>query len=208
MKRVIIDTDPGIDDAAAIFLALASSELSVEAITTVYGNGPVEVCTDNALPILHAAGRTDIPVYKGVGKPFLRDSRQGWASLVHGDDALGNTEFPLPQVRPQDNHAVVEIVRRILASPGEITLLALGRMTNVALALSLEPRLAGAVGEIILLGGAVTVPGNASQVASANLHEDPEAAAILYRFGRSTGAGRAGRVQQGNGYRGAASTDT
>ena len=72
MKRVIIDTDPGVDDAAAIFLALASPELSVEGLTTVYGNGPVEASTDNARRILHAAGRADIPIYQGVGKPLLR----------------------------------------------------------------------------------------------------------------------------------------
>ena len=100
LKRVIIDTDPGIDDAAAILLALASPELSVEAITTVYGNGPVEVCTSNALRILHAAGRTDIPVYQGVGKPLLRQPNPGWASQVHGADALGNTSFPLPPTLP------------------------------------------------------------------------------------------------------------
>jgi len=183
LKRVIIDTDPGIDDAAAIFLALASPELSVETITTVYGNGPVAVCTGNALRILHAARRTDIPVYIGVGKPLLRNPREGWARQVHGDDALGNTYLPLPEASPHDGHAVYEIIRRIMASPGEITLLALGRMTNVALALTLEPRLAKAVREIVLMGGAVSVPGNVSQVASANLHEDPEAAAILYRSG-------------------------
>ena len=181
MKRVIIDTDPGIDDAAAILLALASPELSVEAITTVYGNGPVDVCTANALRILHAAGRTQIPVYKGVSKPLLREPRRGWARLVHGDDALGDTDSPLPVVKPNSGHAVFEIIRRIIASPGEITFLALGRMTNLALALTLEPDVATSVAGIILMGGAVLVPGNVSPVASANLHEDPEAASILYR---------------------------
>ena len=183
MKRVIIDTDPGIDDAAAIFLALASPELSVEAITTVYGNGPVEICTSNAFRILQAAGRTDIPVYMGVGKPLLREPREGWARLVHGDDALGNTDFPLPGIKPGGNHAVFEIIHRIMESPGQISLLSLGRMTNVALALSLESGFARALGEIILMGGAVAAPGNASQVSTANLYEDPEAAAILYRSG-------------------------
>ena len=186
MKKVIIDTDPGIDDAAAILLALASPELSVEAITTIYGNGPVEVCTDNALRILYAADRLDVPVYRGVGKPLLRDPNPGWASQVHGADALGNTDLPLP---PDGNGLVggrpapLEIIHRVMASPGEITLLALGRMTNLALALSIEPRVAGAVAEIIVMGGAIAVPGNVSPVASANLYEDPEAAAILFRSG-------------------------
>jgi inosine-uridine nucleoside N-ribohydrolase len=186
MKRVIIDTDPGIDDAAAIFLALASPELSVEAITTIYGNGAVEMCASNALRILYAADRLDIPVYRGAGKPLLREATLGWASPVHGNDALGNTGFPLPEGKGKvigSRHAALEIIDRVTASPGEITLLALGRMTNIALALTLEPRLAQEVAEIVLMGGSIAMPGNVSPVASANLYEDPEAAAILYSSG-------------------------
>jgi inosine-uridine nucleoside N-ribohydrolase len=188
LKRVIIDTDPGIDDAAAIFLALASPELSVEAITTVYGNGPVQVCTNNALRILHAAGRLDLPVFRGAGKPLLREPTAGWASQVHGADGLGNIDFPLPPEIPEMSerpHAALEIIRRVTEAPGEITLLALGRLTNLALALSLEPALAQGVEQIIVMGGAVTVGGNVSAVASANLYEDPEAAAIVYNSGAS-----------------------
>ena len=188
MKRVIIDTDPGVDDAAAIFLALASPELSVEALTTVYGNGPVESSTDNARRILHAAGHPGIPIYQGAGKPLLRPPNQGWASHVHGQDALGDSGVPLPpQGRPrvEERQAAVEIVERVMASPGEITLLSLGRLTNIALALSIEPRLAGSIAEVIVMGGAVSVPGNVSPVASANLYEDPEAAAIVYLSGVS-----------------------
>ena len=186
MKRVIIDTDPGIDDAAAILLALASPELSVEAITTIYGNGPVEICSQNALRILYAAGRTDIPVYRGASKPLLRAPNEGWASLVHGKDALGNTNLPLPPDCEEpfgSRHAAIEIIDRVMASPGEITILALGRMTNLAVALSLEPRLAQAVAEVVVMGGALRVPGNVSPVASANLFEDPEAASLLYSSG-------------------------
>ena len=186
MKRVIIDTDPGIDDAAAIMLALAGPELSVEAITTVYGNGPVDTCTDNALRILLAAGRLDIPVHKGAGKPLVRAPNEGWALHIHGADALGGTGCPLPPPQcksPECCHASLEIIRRVMASPGEITIIALGRLTNLALALSLEPRLAQSVAEIIVMGGAVGVPGNVSPVASANLYEDPEAAAIVYSSG-------------------------
>ena len=188
MKRVIIDADPGVDDLAAIALALASPELSVEAITTVYGNGPVEASTTNALQILEAAGRLDVPVYRGASKPLLREPNPGFASQVHGGDALGGVaasatgwEERLAGQQP----AAVEIARRVMAAPGEITLLALGRMTNVALALCLEPGLAAAVSEIIVMGGAVFVPGNVSPVATANLYEDPEAAAIVYASGAS-----------------------
>ena len=186
MQRVIIDTDPGIDDAAAILLALASPELSVDAVTTVFGNGPVDMCTANARRVLLAAGRTDIPVYQGAAKPLMRPPNAGWARHIHGDDALGNTGFPLPAETSQpgeSRHAALEIVDRVMASPAEITILALGRLTNVALALSLEPRFAQSVARIIVMGGAVYVPGNVSPVASANLYEDPESAAIVYSSG-------------------------
>ena len=92
MKPVIIDTDPGIDDVAAILLALASSELEVLALTTVYGNSSVDACTGNALHLLKTAGRTDIPVYRGAGKPLLRPANEGWAAHIHGFDGLG--EYP------------------------------------------------------------------------------------------------------------------
>ena len=186
MKRVIIDTDPGIDDAAAILFALASPELSVEALATVFGNGPLEMCTANARRILQAAGRTDIPVYPGAGRPLLREPNDGWALHVHGPDALGAAGLPdldagVPQ--PASQHAALKMVELVMASPGELTILALGRLTNVALAMSIEPRLAQSVSGIIVMGGAVNVPGNVSPVASANLYEDPESASIVYRSG-------------------------
>lgn len=186
MTRIIIDTDPGIDDAAAILLALASPELSVEALTTVYGNGSAPQCTANAFRILHSAGRLDIPVYRGAGKPLLRAHNPAFATHIHGSDALGDTGLPPPPARQcplGEGHAALEIIRRVMAAPGEITLLALGRLTNVALALALEPRLAQALAQVVVMGGAVTVPGNVTPVATANLHEDPEAAAMVYASG-------------------------
>ena len=186
MKRVIIDTDPGIDDAAAILFALASPELSVEALTTVFGNGPVEMCTANALRILQAAGRTDIPVYPGAGRPLVREPNAGWALHVHGPDGMGAADLPdLPEepAPPPAQHAALKIIESVMASPEELTILALGRLTNVALAMHIEPRLAQSVAGIIVMGGAVNVPGNVSPVASANLYEDPEAANIVYESG-------------------------
>ena len=187
MKRVIIDTDPGIDDTAAILMALASPELEIVAVTTIFGNASVEDCTANARRVLQAAGRSDIPVYMGAGKPLLRPANEGWASHIHGGDGLGGVagDEEGGQTTGQDEgkHAALAILDAVMAEPGELTILALGRMTNVALAMSLEPRLAGAVREIVVMGGAVTVPGNVSGVATANLHEDPEAAAIVYRSG-------------------------
>jgi inosine-uridine nucleoside N-ribohydrolase len=181
MKRVIIDTDPGIDDTAAIFLALASPELHVEALTTVYGNGTIADCTRNALVVLETAGRRDIPVYQGTGKPLMGAPTYG--SHVHGSDALGDVGGSPPVGVPQARHAVYELVERVMASPGEITLVALGPLTNVALALSLEPRLASALAELIVMGGAVLTHGNITEVATANLYNDPEAAAMVYQSG-------------------------
>ena len=184
MKRVIIDTDPGIDDAAAILMALASPELEVVALTTIFGNSSVEVCTANARMVLAAAERSDIPVYMGAGKPLLRPANEGWASHIHGGDGLGGVATSSPPTGELDRrHAALAIIEAVMAAPGEITVLALGRMTNLALALSLEPGLASSMAEVVVMGGAVTVPGNVSGVATANLHEDPEAAAIVYRSG-------------------------
>ena len=196
MKRILIDTDPGIDDAAAILMALASPELEVMALTTIFGNSSVEVCTANARRVLTAAGRSDVPVYMGAGKPLLRPANEGWASHIHGGDGLGGiVDDSGPAVSPDGEpveppsleapgkHAALAIIETVMAAPGEITVLALGRMTNLALAISLEPRIAESVAEVVVMGGAVTVPGNVSGVATANLHEDPEAASIVYRSG-------------------------
>ena len=184
MKRVIIDTDPGIDDAAAIFLALGSPELRVDALTTVFGNTAVEQCTVNALRILEVAGRSDIPVYRGSGRPF-NFGKPEFAEHIHGSDGLGDAGLPQPSVQAQDENAVIKIVQSVMAAPGEITFVALGRLTNLALAISVEPRIASALVEVVVMGGAVTVPGNVSMVSSANLWGDPEAADIVYRSGAS-----------------------
>ena len=160
-KRVIIDCDPGIDDAAAILMALGSPELRVEALTTGSGNSDVGNCTLNALRILEAAGRADIPVFKGVNNtltghpPFL-------APHIHGDDGLGDYGAGDPGIAAQGQHAVNELISRVMASPGEVTVMSIGRQTNVALAMSLEPRFAAAAREIVVMGGAIYQPGNVS----------------------------------------------
>ena len=182
MKRVIIDTDPGIDDAAAILMTLGSPELNVEALTTVFGNTPVENCTINALRILEAANRADIPVFQGASRPYSCDE-PAFAATIHGDDGLGDVDLPTPSAAAKKTNAVIEMIDRIMASPGEITVLAIGRLTNVALAIAVEPGFAKAVQEVVVMGGAVNVPGNATPTASANLYGDPEAADIVYRSG-------------------------
>ena len=182
MKRVIIDTDPGIDDAAAILMALGSPELDVEALTTVFGNTPVGNCTVNALRILAAANRAEIPVFQGASRPY-NYAEPAFAASIHGVDGLGDVDLPTPSTREQKGNAVIEMIDRVMASPGDITLLAIGRLTNVALAIAVEPNFAQAVQEIVVMGGAVNVPGNMTPTASANLWGDPEAADIVYRSG-------------------------
>ena len=181
-KRVIIDADPGIDDTAAILMALASDKLQVEAFTTVHGNASVEQCTVNTLRILEAAGREDIPVYEGVGRT-LTYHVPTYAPHIHGDDGIGNIDWPMPTTNVQERHAVPELIDRVLASPGELTILAIGRQTNVALALSIEPKFADSVAEIVVMGGALFEPGNVTPLATANIAGDPEAADAVYRSG-------------------------
>lgn len=182
-QRLIIDTDPGLDDTAAILFTLACSDLvQVDFLTTVFGNVSVEQTTRNALAILDVAGRADLPVYQGAATPLTR--RPTFAPHIHSDDGLGGLASQYQPSRAADpGIAAARIVEHVMAAPGEITLLALAPLTNVALALQLEPRLAQTVRQIVVMGGAVRVPGNITPVASANLVNDPEAAAIVYGSG-------------------------
>jgi inosine-uridine nucleoside N-ribohydrolase len=180
-RKVIIDTDPGDDDAAAILWCLASEKIQVEALTITHGNVEVDKCARNALVLLEVAGRQDIPVYKGVNKPLLR---QAWhAKWIHGEDGFGDVDLPAPKMELAGNRAPEEIVRRAKEAPGELTLLVLGPLTNIALAVGLEPRLSEWIKEIVLMGGAVRTAGNVTPVATFNIAVDPEAAQMVYQSG-------------------------
>lgn len=181
VRRVIIDTDPGIDDTMAIMLALASPELRVEGLTTVRGNVGVEQGARNALAILEIAGRADIPVAVGADKPLVRPYH-GRGSMVHGQDGLGETGLAGSRPVP-DRRAVDFLISRIGAAPGDLTIVALGPLTNLALAVSVEPRLARWAREVIVMGGAVATRGNATPAAEANINNDPEAARIVFHAG-------------------------
>lgn len=178
---VIIDTDPGIDDTAAIMWMLASEKYDVKALTTTHGNVGLEGCTKNALRVLTAAGRRDIPVYRGSPEPLMRDKIN--ASYYHGQDGLGNTYLPEAETQPAEGCAAAKIVEIAKAAPMPITILAIGPITNVALAILLEPELKNYVSQIVFMGGAVRVSGNTTPVASFNVVADPEAARIVYRSG-------------------------
>jgi len=179
-RRVILDVDPGIDDAMALLLALQSPELQVEAITVVSGNVMVEQGTENALKLLELAGATSIPVAPGARYPLLR--RLTTAEKVHGSNGLGGLELPPPRLQPDRRHAVDLIVELVRANPGAITLVPVGPLTNIALALRKAPDLKDKIREIILMGGAIR-GGNVTPVAEANIHNDAEAARIVFDSG-------------------------
>lgn len=178
-EKIIIDTDPGIDDAMAIFYALASPELEVVGLTTIFGNVHTSLATTNALRLLEIAGRTDIPVAHGADQPLVMRFR-GPADFVHGADGQGNVDLAAPSGKPDRRSAAQFIVDTVMANPGEITLVPVGPLTNIALAMRLEPALTRNVRRIVLMGGNAFVPGNASPSGEANILNDPEAADIVF----------------------------
>lgn len=178
-RKIIIDTDPGIDDAMAIFYALSSPELDVVGLTTIFGNARTDLCTHNALALLEVAGRSDIPVAKGAARPLAMEFR-GPADFVHGIDGQGDAGIPAPAGTAIDEDAAHFIVRTVMADPGQITLVPIGPLTNIALAMLLEPQLTEHLAGIVLMGGNAFCGGNASPSAEANIINDPEAADIVF----------------------------
>lgn len=181
-KKIIIDTDPGIDDAMAILFAFQSPEIEVVGLTTIFGNVHTPLATQNALRLVEFAGRSDVPVAHGAESPLVIPL-DGVADFVHGTDGLGNINMPPPAGRPIEQPAAQFIVDTIMAHPGQITLVPLGPLTNIALALALEPRIVQNVAGVVLMGGAATVPGNASPAAEANIINDPHAADVVFSAG-------------------------
>ncbi|MDT0583294.1 MULTISPECIES: nucleoside hydrolase [Alteromonadaceae] len=176
--KIILDTDPGIDDAMAIFFAFQSPDIEVLGLTTVYGNVPVTMAAQNALSLCELANM-DIPVCKGVAMPWV-GPESTYAHFVHGDDGFGNINHPAPkgQLDPRSSaEFIVEMARKY---PGEITLVAVGPLGNLALALRLEPELPKLLKAVNLMGGAAFVPGNVTPVAEANIWNDAYAAEIVF----------------------------
>src|SRR5919205_578651 len=179
-RKVILDCDPGHDDAIAILLAARSPALDVRAITVVAGNQTLEKTLHNALRVCSFAGIRDIPIAAGMSQPLVRD--QILAGDIHGASGLDGPALGEPTIAPVPTHAVDLIVEEVLAAPGEITLVPTGPLTNIAAALRREPHIAGKLQGIVLMGGAIA-GGNITPAAEFNIYADPEAAHIVFTSG-------------------------
>lgn len=182
-RKIIIDTDPGQDDAVAILLALASpDELDVVAITAVAGNVPLELTTLNALKMVELAGRPEVPVHAGSVTPMVRPLIT--AEYVHGATGIDGADLPEPSTPVADGHGVDVIVDLLMESePGTMTLCPLGPLTNVGMAMVREPRIVPRIAEIVLMGGGFFEGGNTTPTAEFNIYVDPHAADIVFRSG-------------------------
>ena len=181
-QKIIIDTDPGQDDAVAILLALASPEIEVLGLTCVAGNVPLALTAKNARIICELAGRPDLPVYAGCDRPLKRDLVT--AEHVHGKTGLDGIALPDPTMPLAEGHAVDFLIETLRRKPaGSVTLCPIGPLTNIATALHRAPEIAGRIRQIVLMGGAYFQVGNITPAAEFNIYVDPEAADIVFRSG-------------------------
>lgn len=182
-KKIIIDTDPGQDDAAALMLAFASpQEIEILGLCAVAGNVPLKLTSRNIRIICELCNRHDIPVYEGAERPLVRDPIT--AEHVHGSTGLDGTPLDEPTLPVQTQHAVDFIIETLLREPsGTVTLCTLGALTNVALALQKAPEIAGRVKQLVLMGGGYFEGGNITPAAEFNIYVDPHAADIVFRSG-------------------------
>ncbi|TMC39401.1 MAG: nucleoside hydrolase [Chloroflexi bacterium] len=179
-RRIILDCDPGHDDAMAILLAHGTPEVSLAAITTVAGNHPLELTTLNALRVCSLAGIRDVPVAAGCAAPLARPLLT--APEIHGTTGLEGHDWDEPAVRAVAEHAVDVIIEMVMSAPGEITIVPIGPLTNIAMAVRKEPRIAWRAREVVLMGGSYT-GGNVTPGAEFNIYVDPEAAAMVFEAG-------------------------
>ena len=181
-RLIIIDTDPGTDDAVAMWLALASPELEVLGITAVAGNVPLRLTERNARQICELAGRSDMKVFAGCSRPLLRPLVT--AEDFHGETGLGGVALPKPTMALQSAHAVDWLVDTLMAAnDGDITLCPIGPLTNIAMAIVKEPRIAPKIREIVLMGGGFFDGGNITPAAEFNIYCDPHAAHVVFTSG-------------------------
>ena len=181
-RRIIIDTDPGLDDVVAILLALAADELAVLGIVAVAGNLPLSQTERNARRVCELAGRTDVPVYAGCGRPMLRSLAT--AEHIHVETSRDRLLLPEPTMALQAQHGVDCLIETLRAAEtSTVTLCALGPLTNIAMALVKAPEVAGKIRELVIMGGAAFELGNVTPAAEFNIHVDPHAAAIVIESG-------------------------
>ncbi len=177
---LIIDSDPGLDDALAIGLAVARPELNVVAVTTVGGNADVRHCTENALRLLHAFGRSDIPVAEGAVGPLTGEVVR--ATAIHGEGGIGRTVLPASPASARPEGAVALIAEILRTSAEPVAIAPIGPLTNIALLIRLHPDLVGRIGHLSIMGGSIG-EGNTTTSAEFNIYADPEAADIVFRSG-------------------------
>ena len=179
--KVILDTDPGIDDALAFILLKAMPEVELQVITVTHGNTTVEKCTTNALKLVELLGMQDIPVAIGANQPLVK--ALSVAEETHGDTGLGHAVLPPPTITAAKENAANLIIEIVNANPGEITILCIGPVTNLALALLKEPSLRKKIKNVVSMAGTIHYPGNATPSSEYNVFCDPESFDILLRSG-------------------------
>ncbi|KAF3340840.1 putative uridine nucleosidase 1 [Carex littledalei] len=181
-EKVIIDTDPGIDDSMAILMAFQASEIEVIGLTTIFGNVSTKGATRNALLLCELAGHPEVPVAEGSPET-LKGGEPRVADFVHGSDGLGNISMPPPRTKKVDKSACEFMVDKVSEFPNEVSILALGPLTNLALAIKRDSSFAKKVKRVVILGGAFFCAGNVNPAAEANIYGDPEAADIVFTSG-------------------------
>lgn len=174
MKKVIMDVDTGIDDALALMVAFKSEMLNVLGVTTVVGNIPVYMATENTLRVLKLLGHEEVEVYEGCTRPLEREG--GFKEAVHGERGLAGQLKDMDTKEKNRMHAVDFIIDEVNKAPGEISLIMLGPSTNLAAALRKDPSISEKISEVYIMGGAFEVPGNITPVAEFNFYADPDAA--------------------------------
>ncbi|MDW7754650.1 MAG: nucleoside hydrolase [Brevefilum sp.] len=179
MKRIVIDCDPGIDDAQAIMMAYAHPEVKIEAVTSVSGNVDINHTTSNVLKVLDILDAHEIPVYAGAKSALVSKSEN--ASFVHGEDGMGDIGLPNSRRKVEEMPAAVALIKLAKENPGELSLIAIGPLTNIALSIHLEPGLPMLFKELVIMGGAFLSKGNTQNYpAEFNIYADPDAAHVVF----------------------------
>lgn len=181
-SKIIIDTDPGVDDALTFLLALASPEIQLEALTSVHGNIGIENTTRNALAVLELCHANHVPVARGCELPLISHIYH-FGKNVHGIQGVGNAKLPEPKSKVINQHAIDFLIEKINAEPNQISVFPIGPMTNIALAIRKDPEFAKNIKELVIMGGAIKQGGNVTPLAEFNIFADPHAAHVVFHSG-------------------------